>query len=508
VSDSSEDARAYLQARLKLYSKLLFWTFFTLLAFAFVLYDVLELAHPARQELVHGGGEVGLALVAGTWALLGRRRLSIESLYAIDLLYVIATGCTFAAGAYFSPDLRPAAYAALIGQICVLFARAIVVPSTGRRTAIVSALSFVPITAAAIGLAFGPIDASPLAFVGGDVVLSAIVVLIATTGSRVIYGLRRQVTEAMQLGAYTLERKIGEGGMGAVYRAHHVLLRRPTAIKLLPPDRVGAEHVARFEREVQSMSKLTHPNTVAVFDYGRTPDGVFYYAMEYLDGIDLENLVRRYGPQPPARVVRLLGQVCRALQEAHDSGIIHRDIKPANIIVCERGGEPDVAKVVDYGLVKEIDRESAQSAQVILGTPAYVAPEAITEPERVGPPADLYAVGAVAYFLLTGKRVFAGKTAIEVCLQHVTAEPVPPSRIAEIPAELEALVLSCLAKKPDARPASAAALADALAHTPVPQAWSETDARAWWRAHHVDAAAMISGGNGTTTLAIDLGQRG
>jgi len=506
VSDSSEDARAYLQARLKLYSKLLFWVFFALLAFAFVMYDVLQIAQPQRQELVHGGGEIGLALVAGTWLVLGRRRLSIESLYALDLLYVAVTGCTFAAGAYFSPDLKPAAYAALIGQICVLFARAIVVPSTGRRTAIVSALSFVPITAAAIGLAYGPIDASPLAFVGGDIVLSAIVVLITTTGSRVIYGLRRQVTEAMQLGAYTLECKIGEGGMGEVYRAHHVLLRRPTAIKLLPPDRVGAEHVARFEREVQSMSKLTHPNTVAVFDYGRTPDGVFYYAMEYLDVMELGNLVRRYGPQPPARVVRLIGQVCRALQEAHDRGMVHRDIKPGNIIVCERGGEPDVAKVVDYGLVKEIDREQSQSAQVILGTPAYVAPEAITEPERVGPPADLYAVGAVAYYLVTGKRVFDGKTAIEVCLQHVTAVPVPPSRIADVPPGLETLILSCLAKKPDERPASAAALGDALARTPVAQAWSEADARAWWRDHHVDPAA-VAGGNGTTTLAIDLGRR-
>jgi serine/threonine-protein kinase len=391
----------------------------------------------------------------------------------------------------------------------VLFTRAIVVPSTGPRTAVVSAISLVPVTAAAIGLAaHGDLDIPPIAFVTGDVVFSVIVVLVATTGSHVIYGLRRQVSAAMQLGQYTLERKIGEGGMGAVYRAHHVLLRRPTAIKLLPPDRVGAEHVARFEREVQHMSKLTHPNTVSVFDYGRTPDGVFYYAMEYLDGIDLEKLVTKYGPQPPARVVRLLGQVCRALQEAHDSGIVHRDIKPANIIACERGGEPDIAKVVDYGLVKEIDREPTKSAQVILGTPAYVAPEAITDPERVGPAADLYAVGAVAYFLLTGKRVFNGKTAIEVCLQHVTTAPVPPSQVtdSQIPDDLEALILSCLAKQPDARPASAAALADALAQLPVAQGWSDTEARAWWREHRGALPGAV-GSNGATTLAIDLGRR-
>jgi len=391
-----------------------------------------------------------------------------------------------------------------------LFTRAIVVPCTGRRTAAVSAISLVPVTAAAVGLAStASLDIPPLAFVAGDVVFSVIVVLVATTGSYVIYGLRRQVSAVMQLGQYTLEQKIGEGGMGTVYRAHHVLLRRPTAIKLLPPDRVGREHVARFEREVRNMSKLTHPNTVAVFDYGRTPDGVFYYAMEYLDGIDLEHLVTSYGRQPASRVVRMLGQVCRALQEAHDSGIVHRDIKPANIILCERGGEPDVAKVVDYGLVKEIDRETTMSARMVLGTPAYVAPEAVTDPERVGPAADLYAVGAVAYFLLTGKRVFAGKTALELCLQHVTAAPVPPSRVSDaaIPGDLEALILSCLAKQPDQRPCSASAMAEALAKLPVAGGWSEAEARSWWRAHRVGAAAAGTDSTATTTLAIALDDR-
>ncbi|MGE5180508.1 MAG: serine/threonine-protein kinase [Acidobacteriota bacterium] len=506
AADTEEDARAYLQARLRLLAKLLFWTFAAMLAMALALYHVFPNVKPRKLELVHGEGELALALLAGTWYLLARDRLAVRTLYALDLLYVVTSGLAFGAGALFSPDLKPAAYAALIGQILVLFTRAIVVPSTGRRTAIVSALAFVPITAAAIGLAAtgAPLDVPGTGFVGGDLVFSVIVVLLATTGSRTIYGLRRQVKTAMQLGQYTLDRKIGEGGMGAVYRAQHALLRRPTAIKLLPPDRVGREHVARFEREVQHMSKLTHPNTVAIFDYGRTPDGVFYYAMEYLDGIDLENLVRRFGPQPPGRVARVLAQVCRALQEAHGSGIVHRDIKPANIILCERGGEPDVAKVVDYGLVKEIDRESTKSAQVVLGTPAYVAPEAITDPAVVGPAADLYAVGAVGYFLLTGRPVFAGKTALELCIQHVTTEPEPPSRFAELPPELEALVLRCLAKRPDDRPASAAVLADELA---THATWSDRDARAWWDRHRTGALAAARGSTPTTTLAIDLAGR-
>ena len=507
AGDSDEEGRAYLQERLRLCAKLLFWTFVALLGLALAAYHLFPVMKPAELGLVHGGGEVGLALLGATWIVLAKRRLSLRALHALDVLYAVSTGLAFADGAMFSPDLRPAAYVALLGQVLVLFTRAIVVPSTGRRTAVVSTLALLPITAAGVGLALtAPLDMPPIAFVGGDIVISATVVLLASTGSRTIFGLRRQISAAMQLGQYTLDRKIGEGGMGAVYRAQHALLRRPTAIKLLPPDRVGREHVARFEREVQHMSKLTHPNTVAIFDYGRTPDGVFYYAMEYLDGIDLENLVRRYGAQPPGRVARVLAQVCRALQEAHATGIIHRDIKPANIILCERGGEPDVAKVVDYGLVKEIDRESSKSSQLVLGTPAYVAPEAVTEPDLVGPGADLYAVGAVAYYLLTGKRVFEGKTALELCIQHVTAAPTPPSRVAEgeLPAELDALVLRCLAKQPAERPASAAELAEELARFAT---WSDADARGWWDRHRTASAPTEPAPIGTTTLAIDLARR-
>jgi serine/threonine protein kinase len=297
-----------------------------------------------------------------------------------------------------------------------------------------------------------------------------------------------------------------------VYRARHAMLRRPTAIKLLPPHKIGAEALRRFEREVQHMSQLTHPNTVAVFDYGRSPDGIFYYAMEYLGGgIDLERLVRSRGPQPSGRVAHILAQVCGALHEAHCNRLIHRDIKPANIILCERGGMPDVAKVVDFGLVKEITTDGDASTQVILGTPAYVAPEAVTDPNTIGPAADLYALGAVGYFLLTGRKVFEGKTAVDICIQHVTAMPRRPTEVASIyvAPELEAIIMRCLAKNPTERFPSADDMAAALRALGHSRDWSTEDARVWWSDFRVAQATTIAAATmPTRTMPVDLGARG
>ena len=233
-------------------------------------------------------------------------------------------------------------------------------------------------------------------------------------------------------------------------------------------------------------SQLASPHTVSVYDYGRTPDGIFYYAMEYLDGITLEDLVRRDGPMPPARAVHVLVQVCRALEEAHGVGLIHRDIKPANILLCERGGTPDLAKVVDFGLVKSVMASEAAGVtleNVAVGTPHYMAPEAISSPERMDARGDLYAVGAVAYFLLTGKVVFEGPTAMDVFAQHLRSVPVAPSvRLGRpIPAGLESVVLAALAKDPDRRPESARALREALLACGDVPAWKEAEAAAWWR---------------------------
>ncbi|HEY5945362.1 MAG TPA: serine/threonine-protein kinase, partial [Kofleriaceae bacterium] len=342
----------------------------------------------------------------------------------------------------------------------------------------------------------------------GFIQIEVVAILLAAAGSEIIYGLRQKVTAAQQLGQYTLGRKIGEGGMGVVYLAHHDLLRRPTAIKLLHPDRVGQDNMQRFEREVQHMSQLTHPNTVAVFDYGRSFEGAFYYAMEYLSGIDLHNLVTRHGKQPAERVRQILIQVCGALHEAHERGIVHRDIKPANIILCERGAMPDVAKVVDFGLVKELAKESGASTQVVVGTPAFVAPEAVTDPSSVGPSADLYALGCVGYFLLTGKKVFNGNTAVDICIQHVTKQPVRPSQAASthVPRQLEDIIMTCLAKQPSGRPATAIALADQLRAIGPFDDWDEPRAMAWWRKldkqQVADTSAMP-----TTTITVDVGRR-
>jgi len=484
---NAEESRAYLQARLTALFKGMFWSFTTLLLFLWVLYEVYPDIRPALNRWVFVVFTIGLVSMAVLWrGLLVRRTLSRAALQALDLVYT--TGCGVAIA------------------LCAL-----IVPSSGPRTALASALGFAPMTAGAIVLALTTDQEvpGPMFFLGYAMV-AVVAVLLSAGGSRIIYDLSRKATAAQQLGQYKLVRKIGEGGMGTVHLAHHVLLRRPTAIKLLPPDKVGgANNLERFVREVQHMSQLSHPNTVAVFDYGHSPDGVFYYAMEYLGGgVDLEHLVAAYGPQPAARVAQILAQVCGALQEAHDAKLIHRDIKPANIILCERGGMPDVAKVVDFGLVKEITGDTGASTQIILGTPAYIAPEAVTDPSTIGPAVDLYALGCVGYFLLTGKRVFEGKTAVEVCIQHATAVPKPPSACAPVSPDLDAIILRCLAKRPDERYPSAAALAGALRALPPTPDWDRAEARRWWRDFAVkEQAAAAASSSPTLTITVDLGHR-
>ena len=273
--------------------------------------------------------------------------------------------------------------------------------------------------------------------------------------------------------------------MGEVYRASHAFLRRPTAVKVLRPEQAGERSLARFEREVQLTSRLTHPNTIAIYDYGRTPEGIFYYAMEYLGGTNLEDLVRRSGPQPPARVIHILRQICASLTEAHGTGLIHRDIKPANVFLSERGGIKDVVKVLDFGLVKDIENTgdvALSGANTITGSPMYLSPEAISSPDEIDGRSDLYAVGCVGYFLLTGAAIFDSENVVEVVSHHLRSTPERPSKRVEepLPDDLENLVLECLEKDKSRRPADAKILRDRLGRCADAGRWTEKDAEAWW----------------------------
>lgn len=296
---------------------------------------------------------------------------------------------------------------------------------------------------------------------------------------------RRAVIKAKQLGQYALGEKLGEGGMGVVYRGHHAMLRRPTAIKLLDIEKTTDEAVARFEREVQLTSQLNHPNTIAIYDYGRTPEGVFYYAMELLEGINLDDLVKRFGPLPEKRVIHLLKQIAGSLSEAHRLGVIHRDVKPANIFLTHRGGVYDFIKLLDFGLVKAVDgREQASltSANSMAGTPMYLSPEGIKHPDSVDARSDLYAFGAVAFYLLTGTTVFDGDSIIEICMKHAQEQPETPSKRLGKPVaeDLEQIIMKCLEKDPAKRPQAAAELVQALSECESDGKWTIQDASDWW----------------------------
>jgi serine/threonine-protein kinase len=323
---------------------------------------------------------------------------------------------------------------------------------------------------------------------------------VAVVISSVVTTLGRQVTKAREMGSYQLVKLLGKGGMGEVWRASHRMLTRDAAIKLIQPDllsrvseRDGKMMKRRFEQEAKATASLRSPHTVELYDFGVTENGVFYYVMELLDGIDLATLVKKFGPQPPARVAHILSQVCRSLGDAHRHGMIHRDIKPTNIYICRLGNEYDFAKVLDFGLVKVLDSKDPQLTGMgaATGTPAYMAPEMALGNDHIDGRCDLYGLGCVAYWLLTGTLVFEESSATAMMLAHVQKSPVPPSmrRGLKIPAALEQAVLTCLAKKPEDRPASAEVLGRALAASQS-GIWTQQDAENWWNANVPEGGAV------------------
>jgi serine/threonine-protein kinase len=321
--------------------------------------------------------------------------------------------------------------------------------------------------------------------VSGITMIGVVSVLV----SRNLHRLHRTAHRAKRLGNYLIEKELGEGGMGQVFVARHAMICRPTAVKVMSGDQTdGPAAVARFEREVRLSASLTHPNTITIFDFGRTSDNTFYYAMEYLDGLDLQRLVKRFGPLPADRVVYLLSQICGSLAEAHARGIVHRDIKPSNIFVTHRGGLYDFVKVLDFGLAREVKQASDSGltkSGMVFGTPRYIAPESVYGANRADSRSDLYNLGGVAYWMLTGTHLFGGSSSLDLIIDHVKTVPQHPKQVSElpIPDELDALVMKCLEKEPADRFQTAEAVKEALLAVPLSGRWSQVRARDWWALH-------------------------
>jgi eukaryotic-like serine/threonine-protein kinase len=377
-----------------------------------------------------------------------------------------------------------------IAIIILLFAA--IIPSPPRKTFIVALLaaSMDPLAALIWKVAGQDIPGANYVFFNAfpNYLCAAIAPLI----SHIITGLGREVKKAREMGSYVLGDLIGAGGMGEVWQATHRFLARPAAVKLIKPQVLGAMTrqqsdvlVQRFRREAQAAAMLRSPHTIHLYDFGVTRDGTFYYVMELLNGMDLQTLVSTYGPLPPARAIYLLKQACESLAEAHDRGLVHRDIKPANIHVCRMGHYSDWVKVLDFGLVKSqagaVQEIGLTAPNMMTGTPAYLSPESALG-ELVDRRTDIYALGCVAYWMLTGRYVFTGDSAVQIVARHVSSDPSPPSRHSgfDVSPALDRVVLDCLAKKPSDRPATARELCDRLSECEVETVWTREDARVWW----------------------------
>jgi serine/threonine protein kinase len=316
-----------------------------------------------------------------------------------------------------------------------------------------------------------------------------ILAAVAKVISKTLYNLNRTTHQMKRLGNYIIEDEIGRGGMGRVLLAKHALMCRPSAVKIMDITEGEAEAGAsRFEREVHLAAHLTHPNTIQIYDFGRTPQNVFYYAMEYLSGMDLQRLVERFGPLPPGRTVFILRQICGSLAEAHTREIIHRDIKPSNIFLTERGGLHDFVKVLDFGLAKRVESGEVSAVTktgVVFGTPRYISPEALYGAEGIDKRTDLYNLGGVAYWLLTGRPPFSTTSNIDLIIDQVKTVPAKPSDVCEtpIPPGLDEIVMRCLEKRPEDRFQSADQLEEALSRLHIDDAWDWKRAQQWWKLH-------------------------
>ena len=486
--------------RLRVLALLYAFVFFMAGIFPALLLPV-DRARFLGSALLWAPGVIGIVVALIVAAVIRRGDIPLPTVMNAGLAFEVVSSYAIAAAEFGDPQLLETHRGFLglswVAIWVVLFT--VVVPTSPRR-ALLASLASVSAVPVVIGLMMASgvtsLRLSPAEFFFGLVFPYLLVVCMAYVGARVVYNLGTEVKRARELGSYTLEEKLGEGGMGEVWRARHRMLARPAAIKLIRPSvaadgRVGVsdEAIRRFEREAQVIARLRSPHTVELFDFGMADDGGFYYVMELLDGLDADALLRRFGPIPPERAVCLLRQLCHSLSEAHSCGLVHRDIKPANIYLCRYGEEYDFVKVLDFGIVRAIQQAADTSAiatgdNALQGTPAFISPEQALGADVDGR-ADIYATGCLAYWLLTGQLVFTANSAIGMLVQHAETPPTPPSVRTEqpIPRALDDLVLSCLAKDPAHRPQSARELSLRLAELDGASAWTQDRAREWWSTH-------------------------
>ncbi|MCB9729226.1 MAG: serine/threonine protein kinase [Deltaproteobacteria bacterium] len=460
---------------------------------------------------------VALVLSLATALLLRSSRLSVRHKLGLGEAYIVLMTFLISLNDFAVP-MDPDAVMTGIPQACpIIIFGPLLVPAHPRRALLVAVAAATGIPAAAGVMALFGMPTTGLPLLLRVAVPGYICAALAWFGARVIHGLSTDIQRARQMGSYELVERIGRGGMGEVWRARHALLARPAAIKLIRPEglaSVGPSADAmldQFRREAEATAALRSPHTVELYDFGLTDDGTFYYAMELLDGHDLERLVEIDGPLPPERAIHLLLGACHSLGEAHAQGLVHRDIKPANLFAARIGLDHDVLKVLDFGLVRQhrvtaaaidVDLPSdAEGMTTIKGTPATMAPEQVMGRGDIDGRADIYALGCVAFWLLTGQDLFFASMEAQLLFAHLQAEPEAPSARSgrALPPELDALVLACLQKDPDHRPATVAELAAMLRAVPLAEPWTEARAAAWWAEHTADGAAGAAGAAGGTT---------
>lgn len=505
-SDLFEQARG----RLRLLAGFFMCAFaFDMLVFVGLLVYSNLAGRPLPPGVIRTGGfqwvNLGaFAMSTVLWWAAKSPRISASRLHTIGLVYEAAICFIAAMLTYWQYNIDTGLIPNLTWVPAIVIMFPLIMPGPPRRmlVAAVTSGAMQPLALLLLDV-FGKVDVGDGSGYVPAIISSLFAVAFAYMGARVIYGLGREIAKARAMGSYQLEERLGEGGMGEVWRARHRLLARTAAIKLIRPTLAGNVNAGvseqarqRFEREAQAIARLRSPHTVDLFDFGVADDGAFYYAMELLDGLDADALVRRFGPMPAERVVFVLRQVCHSLSEAESCGLVHRDVKPSNIFLCRYGEDHDFVKVLDFGIVKSShDAPEAMTAltgeNVIHGTPAFMAPEQALGNRDIDGRADIYSLGCVAYWLLTGQLVFTADTPTGLLMKHIQSSPSAPSSRTElhVPPPMDRIVLACLAKDPADRPQSARELSRMLSELNLEHEWTEARCREWWDKHKPARAA-------------------